>query len=125
MTDTSAQVGIYVGEGGILLHLDESRPGSPADPLMAKQLAKGALRPASVSELEALANALAAAEEGKGKLVVIVQGRPATSASVGQWRDWAISTGMPKYEAEGMSKKALLMWADADGAEDPDSAGVV
>jgi hypothetical protein len=113
MTDTSAQVGTYVGEGGILLHLDESKPGMPADPLMAKQLAKGTLRRADDTELEA---------DAKGE---VVHGRPATSASVGQWRDWAITQGLAKYEAEGMSKKALLLWADQGGTEDPDSAGVV
>lgn len=111
MTDTSAQVGTYVGEGGILLHLDESRPGTPADPLMAKQLAKGALRAADDTELEA---------DAKGE---VVHGRPATTAPVGQWREWAIGQGLPKHEAADMSKKALLMWADM-GTEDLDS-GVV
>lgn len=113
MTDTSAQVGTYIGEGGIVLHLDESRPGVPADPLMAKQLGKGVLRRADDTELEA---------EAKGELL---QGRPAASASVGQWRAWAISQGVPKHEAADMSKKALLLWADQDGAADLDDAGVV
>lgn len=99
MTNTSAQVGAYVGDGGIVIHLDQAKSGVPADPLMAKQFAKGTLRLATDAEAET---------EG------VVHGKPSSNALVGVWRDWAISNGLPKYEAEGMSKKALMLWADSD-----------
>lgn len=84
-------MGAYVGAGGMLLHLAE-----PLDPLYAKQLAKGDLRPATVEE-----------EAGQAP------SRPASSAGVGQWRDWAVETGMPKHEAMGMSKKQLMEYAES------------
>lgn len=101
MPNTPPTVGAYVGAGGSLVHLDESRPGMPADPLMAKQLAKGSLRLATEPE---------AAGEAPSK--------PAGSAPVAQWREWAVANGLPPYEAEGMTKKALLLWADDPSADD-------
>lgn len=103
MSATPARSGAYVGDGGILMHLTESKPGQPANEHMAKQLAKGTLRPASVPE---------AAGEAPS--------RPATSATVAQWREWAIGAGLPAYEVEGMSKKAILLWADPDAESEGD-----
>lgn len=84
-------MGAYVGAGGMLLHLDE-----PLDPLYAKQLAKGDLRHATVEE-----------EAGQAP------GRPSQSASVGQWREWAVESGLPRHEVEGMSKKQLQTYAES------------
>lgn len=86
-------MGAYIGAGGMLLHLDE-----PLNPLYAKQLAKGDLRPATEQE-----------EKGEAP------GQPAENATVSQWRDWAIKTGLPKHEVSGMAKKQLIEYADSLG----------
>jgi hypothetical protein len=92
----------YVGTGGLRLHLDE-----PLSDQMADQVSRGQLQPVDDTP--------APADEGVGPEDELA--RPAENAPVADWRDYAVSLGMPEDEAKAMKKADIIAWVGvAEGA---------
>ncbi|MDX2800087.1 hypothetical protein [Streptomyces scabiei] len=104
----------YEGTGGLRIHLDD-----PPTPEMAKQIAKGALRPVDGKDADV---------EAGNKALVVVDGADATTASrvgvhrrspgekpgddatAGQWATYAVALGMESTQASTLSLAQLQEW---------------
>ncbi|MDX3127288.1 hypothetical protein [Streptomyces scabiei] len=104
----------YEGTGGLRLHLDD-----PPTPEMAKQIARGALRPVDGKDADVQAG---------NKALVVVDGADATTASrvgthrrapgekpgddatAGQWATYAVALGMEGTHASTLTLTQLQEW---------------